>query len=63
MAIGPFQLLVIGFNQPNFDGEILEELERLRECDTVRVIDALVVHKDADGEIEVLHLSNLSETR
>jgi uncharacterized membrane protein len=35
-------------------------LERLKESDTVRVIDALAVHKDADGEIEVAHLSNLS---
>ncbi len=61
MAIGPVQLLVIGFEHPDFHGEIIEELERLRESDTVRVIDALAVHKDADGEIEVLHLSNLSK--
>ena len=27
----------------------------------MRVIDALAVHKDADGEIEVAHLSNLSK--
>jgi uncharacterized membrane protein len=27
----------------------------------VRVIDALAVHKDADGEIEVAHLSNLTK--
>ena len=60
MAIGPVQLLVLGFNHPNFHGEIIEELERLRESDTVRVIDALAVHKDAEGEIEVAHLSNLS---
>jgi uncharacterized membrane protein len=60
MAIGPVQLLVLGFNHPNFHGEIIEELERLRESDTVRVIDALAVHKDADGEIEVAHLSNLT---
>ena len=60
MAIGPVQLLVIGFSQPEFHGEIIEELERLRESDTVRVIDALAVHKDAAGEIEVVHLSNLS---
>jgi hypothetical protein len=26
----------------------------------VRVIDALAVHKDAEGEIEVAHLSNLT---
>jgi uncharacterized membrane protein len=60
MAIGPVQLLVLGFNHPNFHGEIIEELDRLRASDTVRVIDALAVHKDADGEIEVAHLSNLT---
>jgi uncharacterized membrane protein len=61
MAIGPVQLIVLGFSHPNFHGEIIEELERLRESDTVRVIDALAVHKDADGEIEVAHLSNLTD--
>ncbi len=61
MAIGPVQLLVIGFDQPEFHGEIAEELEQLRQSDTVRVIDALAVHKDADGEIEVQHLSNLTK--
>lgn len=60
MAIGPVQLLVLGFDHPNFQGEIIEELERLRESNTVRVIDALAVFKDADGDIEVAHLSNLS---
>src|SRR5262245_29934115 len=60
MAIGPVQLLVIGFDKPDFHGEIIEELEKLRETDTVRVIDALAVHKDAAGEIEVVHLSNLT---
>jgi uncharacterized membrane protein len=61
MAIGPVQLIVLGFSQPEFHGEIIAELERLKESDTVRVIDALAVHKDADGEIEVAHLSNLSK--
>jgi uncharacterized membrane protein len=61
MAIGPVQLIVLGFNEPEFHGEIVAELERLRQSDTVRVIDALAVHKDAAGEIEVAHLSNLSD--
>jgi len=61
MAIGPVQLIVLGFKHPDFHGEIIEELERLRESDTVRVIDALAVHKDAQGEIEVAHLSNLTK--
>lgn len=60
MAIGPVQLLVLGFTHPNFEGEIIEELERLRESDTVRVIDSLAVFKDAGGDIEVAHLSNLT---
>jgi uncharacterized membrane protein len=61
MAIGPVQLVVLGFDHPEFHGEIIAELERLRASDTVRVIDALAVHKDADGAIEVQHLSNLSK--
>jgi uncharacterized membrane protein len=60
MAIGPVQLIVLGFSHPEFHGEIIAELERLKESDTVRVIDALAVYKDADGEMEVRHLSNLS---
>ena len=60
MAVGPVQLIVLGFNHPNFHGEIINELERLRKSDTIRVIDALAVHKDADGNIEVAHLSNLT---
>jgi uncharacterized membrane protein len=61
MAIGPVQLIVLGFNHPNFHGEVIAELERLRENDMVRVIDSLAVYKDAAGELEVEHLSNLTE--
>ena len=61
VAIGPVQLIVLGFSHPEFQGEIIAELERLRENDTVRVIDALAVYKDADGDIEVEHLSNLTK--
>jgi uncharacterized membrane protein len=60
MAIGPVQLIVLGFDHPNFHGEIIAELERLHESGTVRVIDSLAVYKDADGEIEIQHLSNLT---
>ena len=61
MAIGPVQLIVLGFNEPDFHGEIIAELEKLSESGSVKVIDALAVHKDKDGEIEVAHLSNLSK--
>lgn len=61
MSIGPVQLLVIGFSQPDFEGEIAEELARLRESDTVKVIDAMVVYKDAEGAISVAHLDTLTD--
>jgi Predicted membrane protein len=61
MAIGPVQLIVLGFSHPDFHGEVIAELERLRESDTVRVIDALAVYKDSKGELEVEHLSNLTQ--
>src|SRR5499427_7593415 len=61
MAIGPVQLIVLGFNHPDFHGEIISELERLRESDTIRVIDSLAVYKDSGGDLEVEHLSNLTE--
>src|SRR5215204_2501597 len=60
MAIGPVQMIVLGFRHPNFKGEVIAELERLRQSDTVRVIDAIAVYKDAQGEVEVEHLSNLT---
>ena len=60
MAIGPVQLIVLGFRHPDFHGDVIAELERLREHATVRVIDAPAVYEDADGQLEVEHLSNLS---
>jgi uncharacterized membrane protein len=60
MTIGPVQLLVLGFDKPDFHGEIRAELNRLRDDDMVRVIDALAVHKSADGSVETLHGSQLS---
>ena len=60
MSLGPVQLLVVAFDRPDFSGEVLAELERLRESDVVRVIDLLVVHKGADDVVRRLHLSDLT---
>jgi uncharacterized membrane protein len=61
MAIGPVQLIVLAFNEPNFQGEVLAELDRLKENDVVRVIDAIAIHKDAEGEVTVLKRTDLSD--
>ena len=61
MPLGPVQLLVVGFDQPNFSGEVLAELELLRDNDVVRVIDLLVVHKGPDGVVQRLHRSDVTD--
>jgi uncharacterized membrane protein len=61
MAIGPVQMLIVGFDEPKFKGEVLEELKRLKDEDIIRLIDLAVVRKDDEGNIETLHMSDLSE--
>jgi uncharacterized membrane protein len=60
MPIGPVQLLVVSFPEPDFRGEVLEELSRLRDNDVIRLIDALAVQKDLDGNLAALQWSDLS---
>ena len=60
MPIGPVQLLVVSFEKPDFSGEILAELRRLRDSDVIRLVDALVVQKSMDGSLDALQWSDLS---
>ena len=61
MAIGPVQLIVLGFDEPEFKGEVLAELDRLKENDIVRVIDGLAVYKDEKGEVTTIKRTDLSD--
>src|SRR5512139_3034659 len=61
MKFGPVQMLVVGFENGKFSGEILAQLRRLREHDIVRLIDLLFVAKDENGEIEAVEHSDLPE--
>jgi uncharacterized membrane protein len=46
--IGPVQLVAIGFApEANFEGRIMDELSRLERHETIRILDLLFVHKDA----------------
>ena len=60
MTIGPVQMLVLGFAEPEFTGKIAGELDRLREHEFVRILDALVVRKAEDGEITAVQVSDLT---
>jgi uncharacterized membrane protein len=60
MAIGPVQLPVVAFDEPNFTGAIVEELNRLRQNDLIRLLDVLVVQKDLDGLVTAVQAGDLS---
>jgi hypothetical protein len=60
--MGPAQLLIVfAVNHPDFREDVIAELERVRDGDSVRVIDAVAVYKDADGAIEVQQLGPMGE--
>ena len=61
MTFGPVQLLILGFEDPQFEGEALTELQRLKDNDIVRLIDLAAFRKDANGEVEMLHISDLTQ--
>ena len=62
MAMGPVQVLVVGFGEDaEFKGAALDELRRLREHDIVRVIDLLVIHHNEDGSVEKLEFADHEE--
>jgi uncharacterized membrane protein len=61
MALGPVQILVVGFTDAEFKGTIRDELARLKENDIVRLIDLIAVRKDEDGNVERLQQSDMSD--
>jgi Family of unknown function (DUF6325) len=61
--LGPVDYVVVEFpaGASNFTGEMAAELRALSDSGTIRVIDVLVLAKDADGTVEATELSDLGE--
>ena len=57
--LGPVDWIVVEFPGSRFNGEIAPALRDLVERDLVRVLDLLVLKKDADGTLEAFELSDL----
>ena len=61
--LGPVDYVVVEFpaETSSFTGEMVQELVALVEAGTIRVIDILILTKDADGAIEAMELSDIDE--
>lgn len=60
--LGPVQLLVFGFDTlDQFRGDILDRLEEVAPINAVRILDALFVAKEANGDLIALEVGDLGE--
>jgi hypothetical protein len=60
--LGPVDYLVVEFPGSKFTGEIAPALSELIDRDIVRVLDLLVLKKEADGSIDAFELNDLDDT-
>ena len=60
MAFGPIQIIAVGFpTTDQFEGRIAEELIKLSDAGTIRIVDALAVFNAGD-EIDIIRATDLS---
>jgi hypothetical protein len=62
-SLGPVDYIVVEFpaGASNFTGEMTEELIRLVNAGTIRLIDVLILIKDEDGSVEAMELSDIDD--
>ncbi len=61
--LGPVDYLIVEFpaGKSNFTGDMARELVKLSDAGTIRVIDILILTKDADGTVSAAELSDVDE--
>lgn len=59
MAVGPVDVVIIGFPGNKFSGRIVPAILDLVEAGTIRVLDLLFVMKDADGVVTTIAIADL----
>jgi len=57
--VGPVDIAVIAFDEPTFDGRIAGAIAELQAAGTIRLLDAVVVNKDADGTLTYLEITDI----
>jgi hypothetical protein len=62
--LGPVDFLVVRFpaGKANFSGAMADELKKLMDSGTVRVLDLVIVTKDEDGTVEAAELRDHDES-
>ena len=61
MALGSVEYIIIEFSDSHVRAEIVPELAKLIESETVRIIDLVFVLKDSDGKVSTFEFDQLEE--
>ena len=57
--VGPVDIAVIAFDEPKFDGSIATAIADLVAQGVVRVLDIVLVNKDANGETKLFEVTDV----
>jgi len=60
MSIGPVEYIAIAFPGNQFSGKIIPAIKELQDAGTIRVLDLVIISKDADGNVDAIELSEAS---
>ena len=60
MSIGPVEYIAIAFPGNKFSGEIIPAIKALQDSGTIRVLDLVIITKDADGNAAAVELADAS---
>jgi hypothetical protein len=58
VSIGPVEYIAIAFPGNKFSGEIIPAIKDLVDKGTIKVLDLVIINKDADGNVEAVELSD-----
>jgi hypothetical protein len=61
MTLGPVDYIAIAFPGNNFSGRIIPAIKDLQDAGTIRVLDLVIISKDAEGNVAAIELSDAGE--
>ncbi len=63
MTLGPIEYLVVGFDGNRFNGEIAKEIGKVVEKRIIRIVDAVLISKDIDGQPTIIEFDNKEDPK
>jgi len=63
MTLGPLEYTVIGFDGNRFNGEIINEIEKVVDAGIIALVDVVFITKDIDGEAAVVEIDAKDDPR